>query len=226
MRKKIFLVLNIFLLLSGCEFYQKETSQQEETPATNNQSDDGWVSLFDGQTLDGWKANEDPNTFSVQDGMIVANGTRSHLFYVGPVQDANFTNFELKVEAMAKEGSNSGIFFHTEYQDSNWLNKGYEVQINNSHTDRRRTGSLWDVNDVEEILVEDDQWFTEHIIVQGKHIIIKVNGQTVVDFIEPEDFYYEMFPGRKISSGTFALQGHDPGSTAYFRSIMVKPLPD
>ncbi len=186
----------------------------------------GWKSLFDGKTLDGWKASENKDTFSVRDGMIVANGPRSHLFYEGPVEDANFTNFELKADIMTKPGSNSGIYFHTEYQETDWPSKGYEVQVNNSHSDWRRTGGLYAVKDVNESPAKDNEWFTEHIIVRGKHIIVKVNGKVTVDWTEPEDWEPPSgMSGRRISSGTFALQGHDPGSTVYYKNIMVKPLP-
>lgn len=185
----------------------------------------GWKSLFDGKTLNGWKASESQNTFSVQDGMIVADGRRSHLFYVGPLENADFKNFEFKADIMTKPGANSGIYFHTEYQEKSWPNKGYEVQVNNTGSDWKRTGSLYDVNDVRESLAKDDEWFTEHIIVRGKRIIIKVNGKTAVDFTEPENFKHATFSERKISSGTFALQGHDPKSIVYYKNIMVKPLP-
>src|ERR1043166_542102 len=75
-------------------------------------SEDGWFSLFDGKSLDGWKANENTGTFSVVDGDIVAHGPRSHLFYVGPVSNHDFKNFEFKAEVMTKPSSNSGIYFH------------------------------------------------------------------------------------------------------------------
>jgi len=186
--------------------------------------EEGWESLFDGKTLNGWKASENKNSFSVRDGMIVAAGPRSHLFYAGPIQNANFKNFELKAEVMTKPGSNSGIYFHTEYQETGWPSKGYEAQINNTHTDWRKTGSLYAVKDVNESLAKDNEWFTEHIIVRDKRIIIKVNDKTMVDWTEPEDFTLEGQPGRKLSSGTFALQGHDPKSVVYFKNIMVKPM--
>ena len=231
-RKILPVALCVCFLLTGCKSKNEEalestkTNQQEITFVQEQSPDDGWISLFDGQTLGGWKASENPSTFSVQDGMIVANGPRSHLFYEGPIENADFKNFEFKADIMTKPRANSGIFFHTEYQETGWPNKGYEVQVNNSHSDWRRTGGLYDVVDVRESPAKDDQWFTEHIIVQGKHIIIKVNGQTTVDFTEPEDFVHGTFPNRKISSGTFAIQAHDPGSVAYYKNIMVKPLPE
>ncbi|MBN2512562.1 MAG: DUF1080 domain-containing protein [Sedimentisphaerales bacterium] len=189
---------------------------------------DGWISLFDGKTLNGWTANENKDCFKVQDGKIVVNGERSHLFYSGPVMNAKFTNFEWKADVMTQPNSNSGMYFHTQFQDSGWPDKGYEVQVNNSHGDWRRTGGLYAVVDVKEAPAKDNEWFTQHIIVQGKHITIKVNGVVTVDYIEPDGISqtgYPGMPGRKLSSGTFALQGHDPGSTVYFKNIMVKPLP-
>ncbi|MBN2314983.1 MAG: DUF1080 domain-containing protein, partial [Sedimentisphaerales bacterium] len=93
--------------------------------------EDGWISLFDGKSFNGWKVHENKDTFSIRDGMIVVDGPRGHLFYVGPVNNANFKNFELKVDVMTKPNANSGIYFHTEYQDSGWPAKGYEVQVNN-----------------------------------------------------------------------------------------------
>lgn len=213
-RKLILMLVCVFIFLAGCQPTEKMSGKEE-----------GWQNLFDGKTLNGWKASENKNTFSVRDGMIVASGPRSHLFYVGPIQNANFKNFELKAEVMTKPGSNSGMYFHTEYQETGWPSKGYEAQVNNTHTDWRKTGSLYAVKDVNESPATDNKWFTEHIIVRDKRIIIKVNGKTMVDWTEPEDFTLEGQPGRKLSSGSFALQGHDPKSVVYFKNIMVKPLP-
>jgi len=185
-----------------------------------------WISLFDGKSLNNWKASENPSTFKVDSGMIIVHGPRAHLFYDGPVNNHNFKNFELKMRVMTTPGSNSGIFFHTAYQETGWPAKGYEVQVNNSHTDWRRTGSLYAVDDVREVHVKDNEWYTEYIKVEGKRVTIKINDKTVVDYTEPEGI--ENTPERKekrLSSGTFALQGHDPQSKVYFKEVMVRPLP-
>jgi hypothetical protein len=129
---------------------------------------DGWISLFDGKTLDGWKASENPKTFRVEDGRIVVDGPRAHLYYVGPVQNASFTNFEWKADVMTRPKANSGMYFHTEYQETGWPSKGYEVQVNNTHPDPRKTGSLYAIQDVLEAPAKDGEWFTQHITVQGK----------------------------------------------------------
>jgi hypothetical protein len=179
---------------------------------------DPWVSLFDGKSLDGWKASEHPGTFTVTDGMIVVHGDRAHLFYMGPVMNHNFKNFEFKAQVMTTPGSNSGMFIHTAYQEVGWPSKGYEIQVNSTHTDWRKTGSIYAIQDVKESPSKDNEWFTQHIIVQGKKITVKVNDKIINEYTEGEN--------GKLSSGTFALQGHDPNSKVFYKDIMVRPLPD
>jgi hypothetical protein len=192
----------------------------------NNKADE-WVSLFDGKTLTNWKVGDNAATFSVQDGTIAVHGETAHLFYDGPVQQHQFKNFEFKADVMTFPGSNSGIYFHTGFQQGGWPAKGYEVQVNNSHTDWRRTGSLYGIQDVKEVYVKDNEWYTEYIKVVGKKVIIKINDKTVVEYTEPENLKREGGDSlRRISSGTFALQGHDPKSEVHFKNIMVKVLPD
>ncbi|KAA2243803.1 DUF1080 domain-containing protein [Chitinophaga agrisoli] len=187
----------------------------------------GWTSLFDGKTFNGWKVGDHDTTFKIENGTIKVNGPVAHLFYVGDFHQHEFKNFEFKAEVMTRPGSNSGIYFHTAYQEKGWPEKGFEVQVNNSHTDWKRTGSLYNVVDVKEKYAKDNEWYTEQIIVKGKRVIIKVNDKIVVDYTEPEGYQPPASQsGRKFSSGTFALQGHDPGSTVFYRNIMVKPLAD
>jgi len=189
---------------------------------------DGWISLFDGKSLDGWKASENKSSCRFEDGKIVLAGPRSHLFYVGDVKDANFTNFEFKCKVLTKPNANAGIYFHTEYQETGWPNKGYEAQINNTHKDRRKTGSLYAVKDVmDNAPAKDNEWFDYHIKVQGKTITLKINGETTVEYTEPADgsLPNKGMKGRKLSSGTFAFQAHDPGSVVYIKDVKVKPLP-
>jgi len=195
--------------------------------ATQHKSKDKWIPLFDGKSLNGWKVGNNAGTFTVQDGSIVANGDVAHLFYDGDVQQHNFKNFEFKADVMTTPGSNSGIYIHTAYQESGWPAKGYEVQVNNSHTDWRRTGGLYAVQDVKEVYVKDNEWFTEYIMVKGKRVIVKINDKTVVDYTEPDNVERPAdMKGRVLSSGTFALQGHDPKSKVYFKNILVRPLED
>ncbi len=195
--------------------------------AAPHPSYDEWISLFDGKSLANWKVGENAGTFTIENGAIVANGPVAHLFYDGDAGRHNFKNFEFKADVMTTPGSNSGIYFHTAYQEGSWPKKGYEVQVNNSQSDWRRTGSLYGIQDVKEVYVKDNEWFTEYIKVEGKRVIIKVNDKIVVDYTEPADVKREAGnEGRVMASGTFALQGHDPNSKVYFKNIMVKVLPD
>ncbi|WP_254412291.1 3-keto-disaccharide hydrolase [Dyadobacter diqingensis] len=186
---------------------------------------DGWISIFDGKSLNGWKVGENAGSFSIVDGAIQVAGPRAHLFYEGPIKNHMFKNFEFRAQVMTKPGANSGIYIHTDYQEGGWPSKGYEIQVNNSHTDWKRTGSLYNIQDVKETYVKDNEWYTEYIRVEGKHITIKINDKTVVDYEETDtDKRSAGEKNRILSSGTFALQAHDPKSVVLFKDIQVKPL--
>ena len=210
--KKILPLVSLFLFLGITNLF----AQKED-----------WVEIFSNSSLSNWKVGANANTFSTQDGMIVVNGPVAHLFYNGEYKSHDLKNFELKLDIMTTPGSNSGVYFHTVYQESSWPVKGYEVQVNNSQSDWRRTGSLYGIQDVKEVFVKDNEWYTEYFKVEGKRVIIKLNDKTVVDYTEPDNVKRETgSEGRVLSSGTFALQGHDPKSKVYFKNIMVKMLPD
>ncbi len=192
------------------------------------QADGGWIDLFNGRDLSGWRASENPDTFRVQDGILIVHGPRAHLFYVGDVADHDFENFEWRCEVLTRPGANSGMYFHTEWQPEGWPAKGYEIQVNNSQGDPKRTGGIYAVQDVmNDSPVGDDEWFTQHVIVDGKRIVVKVNGEVTADYTEsPDDERRPDMQGRWLSSGTFAIQGHDPGSEVHYRDCQVKVLPD
>jgi hypothetical protein len=185
----------------------------------------GWTSLFNGRDLTGWRISV-PGTFTVENGAIKANGPASHAFYDGPFRSHSFRNFELKVDVMTRANSNGGIYVLTEFQPQGWPAKGFEIQVNNSYkSDPRRTGSLYAVSDTHEVLVPDDVWFTEHIIVSGDTMTVRVNDKPVIEWKQPADWKGPAgSPGRILAPGTIALQGHDPGSTVYYRNIRIKPL--
>jgi len=158
------------------------------------------------------------------DGELVCHGPRSHLFYDGDLKP--FKNFEFKADVLTTRGSNSGIYIHTRFQPLGWPQYGYEVQVNNTHSDPKKTGGLYAVSDVFEAPAKDGKWFEMHIAVQGKRVVIKVDGKTVVDYTEPADQKppTEGFI-RVLSEGTFALQAHDPNSEVHYKNLRVKKLP-
>ncbi|WP_431286282.1 3-keto-disaccharide hydrolase [Roseateles chitinivorans] len=193
---------------------------------TAEESAAGWQLLFDGKSLENWRASDQPGSFSVKDGAIVVRGPRSHLFYTGPVQQHDFKNFELKVEVMTFPKANSGVYFHTKWQEVGWPELGYEVQVNNSHSDPSRTGGLWGVQDYMKVVSPDNQWFTLTVRVEGKHVTTFVNSEKTADYTEESPIVRKKgLEKRYLASGTFALQGHDPESEAHFRNIKVRVLP-
>lgn len=195
---------------------------------------DDWVDLFNGRSLEGWRPSENKDSWKVIDGQLAADGPRSHLYYNGAVRGASFKNFELEVEALARPACNSGVYFHTAFQETGFPQKGFEVQINNtatgegSYRERKKTGSLYGVRNVYKQLVADDEWFTLHLSVRGKNIQIRLNGTLLVDFTEftPPVIAAGSERQRFLDRGTFALQGHDAGSKVRFRRVRVRPLPD
>src|SRR5262245_57254312 len=109
---------------------------------------DGFIQLFNGKDFTGWKIGGAQDTFKIKDGAIVANGAVAHAFYDGPVNNHDFKNFELMVDVMTQPNSNGGIYFHTEFQESGFPKKGFEVQVNNTHRDPIKSGSLYHVKDI------------------------------------------------------------------------------
>ena len=181
-----------------------------------------WIELFDGKTLAGWEANENPTSWSIRDGAIVANGNRSHLFYTGDPEP--FVDFELEAVIMTRQNSNSGVYIHTKYQDNDWPKYGFEVQVNNTYKDPQKTAGLYDVAKVLEAPAKDDTWFTLNVRVEGKHIVTKVDGKVITDYTEPPDAKAGSRFTRVVDKGTFALQAHDPGSTVLYKSIKVRRI--
>jgi len=201
----------------------------------------GWKDLFDGKTLAGWRASEHPEAFKVAEGAIVADGDRAHLFYVGEDGKAEFENFELEVEVKTMAHANSGVFFHTAWQDEGWPAAGFEVQVNNSqkpfevgqatgnnaYRENKKTGSLYGVRNVYRAMARDGEWFTMKIKVQRPRVQTWVNDVLVTDYIEPANELPEKAPAlNRLGKGTFALQCHDPHSKVFYRKVRVKKLPD
>jgi len=197
---------------------------------------DDWRPVFNGKDLTGWRANNDPDSFAVKEGVlhVQASGkTAAHLFYVGDLKDGveKFTNFELELTARAEPKSNSGIFIHSDVTAPNQqkhLDKGYEVQLNSTQQEKRKTGSLYAVKDLDKSPVDETKWFTVRIVVKDKRITVALDGKEVVDYTEPADAKRpKERAGRLLMAdgGGIALQAHDAGSVWYFKDIRVKRLP-
>lgn len=158
--------------------------------------------------------------WEVKDGLIVGGGPSSHLF-----TELEADNFHYRVEAKINDKGNSGQYFRTKFEPG--FPAGYEAQINATHSDQIRTGSLYpdgrtklgnfrkDICVMKDAPHKADEFFVQEVIADGDHIQIIVNGKKTVDFKDPNKTYLK---------GHFALQGHDPGSVMTFKRVEYKPI--
>ena len=201
MYRRLFSALAV-LTLAACYTTAADADKPKE-------DDKGWVQLFNGKDLDGWVSlPEDKARWSVKDGAIVGEGGVGHLY----TERGDYQNFDFKIEAMISDGGNSGQYFRTKKEPG--FPKGYEAQINSTHGDPQRTGSLYNIVKITKQLHKPDEWFTQEVIADGDHIIIKVNGDTVVDTHDD-----------KYSKGHLAIQQHNEGSVVHVRKAEIKELP-
>lgn len=191
---------------------------------TEAKAKDGFISMFNGKDLTDWKVNgENPKSVRAENGNLIIDGPRTHAFYAGANHD--FKNFEFKAKVKTFKEANSGIYFHTKFQDKGWPEAGYECQVNNTHKDPRKTGSLYAIKDNGEEVAKDEEWFDYYIKVEGKKVVIKINGKVVTEYTEPENPQRpKKMKGRLISSGTIGLQAHDPKSVVHYKDLMLKIL--
>lgn len=198
-------------------------------PAALRGDDKEGISLFNGHSLEGWKVSGDRHGFEAQDGAIHATGLPSCLYYTGRGGQASFRNFDLSAEVLARPGSISGIYFHTQFHKHGPPNTGFKVQINNSdsrdeRTALRKTGSLCGLRNIYKSLVKDDEWFQLRIQVRDKQVQVWLDGAPIVDYIEPASPADLAAP--RLGRGTFALERSDSTPQVRFRNLIVKPLPD
>ena len=182
-----------------------------------------WQTLFKtGDDLKHWKTAENAESVRLEEGNIVLNGKRAHLFYMGEDGKASWKNFEVEVQFKTAKSANAGLFFHTTWQEKGWPQQGYEAQMNATHKDPRKTGSIYSFKDCAEPGHKDDEWVTMSVKVEGKKATVTVNGKVTNEYTEPEDHKPAT---KRFNEGTFALQAHDPGSVVIVRSFKVKRLP-
>jgi hypothetical protein len=182
--------------------------------------------LFNGHSLEGWKAGGHAHSFRVEDGNIVAAGPRGYLFFT----NASFKNFDLKAEVLTRPGASSGIHFHTKFQSQGPLKTGFKVQINNAYAgegderDRRKTGSLYGIRNTYKAFVKDDEWFQLRVEVRDKQVRVWLNNLLIVDYIEPDPPLDTT--GAALGHGALALECCGSQPKVCFRNLVMKPLPD
>jgi len=194
--------VTVILLLALCV----ATAAAQKAPVPGK---DGWVSMFDGKTLNGWKANENPESWKVVDGAIVGNGEKSHLFWM----EKECENCEFFAEVKLNHSGNSGMYVRAAFGPG--FPKGYEAQVENTSPDPQKTGSLYGICKVTDQLIGDDTWWTQLVSIRGNHVVIKVNGKTVTDCDDPQ---------ARFTKGYLVLQQHNLGSVVTYRNLMMRTL--
>ena len=217
-------MLRMLLMTLVTGFFTCAVLLAENNAVAQEKATQEWKTIWDGMTLNCWKANENKDSWSIKDGVLTCNGERSHLFYMG--EDQPLKNFEFECEVMTEPGSNAVIYFHTKYQDSGWPRYGYECQVNITHKDPKKSGGLYATADVANPPAKDGEWYKNYIKVEGNHIIIKINDVVTTDYTEPDgkEAFSKDFE-RRLGEGTIAFQAHDPISKVHFRNIRLRRLP-
>jgi hypothetical protein len=204
--------------LTGWKIYPKANEGDLSEIVAKEQ--DGKVIAYYGKLKKGKDAGKEVPLWRVEDGILIGSGPHSHLF----TERGDYENFRYRVEAKINDHGNSGQYFRVGFGKD--FPRGYEAQINSTHGDPIRTGSLYPAYGaseadkakilIKERLVQPDEWFTQEVIARGNHIVIKVNGKITVDFVEEKNTF---------KKGHLALQGHDPGTVVKFRKVEVIELP-
>jgi len=183
-------------------------------------ADEEWVSLFDGKSLDGWeKVGNEKSVWEVKEGAIEGSGVPSMLVSTkGP-----YKNFRYRAEVRINDKGNSGLYFRTTAKPG--FSDGYEAQIDSTHTDPIRTGSLYGFCHVYKQLVKPDTWFTYEVEVRDD--VWRGREMTRVKItVDGNELYEYMDFAKTYPAGHFAFQQHDPGSRVSIRKIEVLPLAD
>jgi Domain of Unknown Function (DUF1080) len=243
--KKAGLILLTAITIGACN----ATSEKKEAePVTENKTDSGWVSLFDGKTLAGWH-NYGKTTigeaWKVSDGAIYLDTTKKAGWQTaqgGDIVSADeYENFDLKLEWKIAPGGNSGIIFYvhedtTKYKYVWYTGPEMQVLDNDLHPDgkipKHRAGDLYDlISSSTEPVKKPGEWNEAEIIAKDGKLDFFLNGTKVVSTTLWDDAWKKLVAGSKFKEypdfgtykkGHIALQDH--GNAVWYRNIKIKRL--
>ncbi|REJ87034.1 MAG: DUF1080 domain-containing protein [Planctomycetota bacterium] len=188
--------------------------------AADTPDDDGFVSLFNGENLDGWTVMGEKDGFQVKDGVIHSDGETGGQWMRS---EKMYGDYILKVDWRVSKDGNSGVFIRAEEEGAPWIT-GYEVQISSARQDEQHcTGSLYGYVGVDPRPDEShDTWHTFTITCRGDHITVRCDDVKCIDF----DQSTLESTQDKPKKGYIGLQdAHAPaGHYIQYRNIRIKPL--
>ncbi len=164
-----------------------------------------WQSLFNGDNLEGWYVEGSGAKWSVRDGVIRAENGTSYL-----VTEDEFRNFILKMYIRTKKNANGGVFLR--WKTLKGGDRGNEIQIENTPDSNYPTGSLYNIVRAEQAHFRDEEWLPMQIFLHERHLVVRVNGETVVN--------YDEFP--TLREGHISLQMHMHHSWIEFKDFLLR----
>jgi hypothetical protein len=177
-------------------------------PLTQNELNDGWISLFDGKTLYGWRPNSDLN-WSVREGAIRADRGKPGLL----LTTFQLADFEFRCEYFLQKGGNSGIFLRTPFAPKDPAKDCYELNLCDSHP-AFATGSIVGRKKANGTFRGEGEWMTMEVRVEGRRIRARLNGTPVIDFSDESE--------SALRIGYIGLQMN--GGAVAFRKVCLRPL--
>lgn len=191
----------------------------------------GWRTLFDGHSLDGWE-HVGPGKMVLDDGVLRSEGGMGLLWYT----KEKFGNCEIRVVyKTSQKSSNSGVFIRiADKPKDEWyaVHHGYEVQICDSEDQFHRTGAIYSLSPAPVLASKVGEWNTLVIKLEGDKVLVTVNGVKVNEFdskqpVPERKKQYEPERGPRPQSGYIGLQNHDDfskNSHVFFKEVSVRPL--
>ncbi len=167
-------------------------------------SKENWIPLFNGKNLDGWKLHGG-GEWRVENETLIASDGHGHL-----VNEHVFEDVEIQMYVRTENVANGGVFFRWVSEED----RGREIQIFTNPDANHQTGSIYGVQRASHLPARDGEWFPLQLIIKGSRCIVRINGETVVDY----DGLQTVHPGK------IALQMHKDNSTIWFRDIRAKRL--
>jgi hypothetical protein len=198
-------------------------------PAAQPTGKDGYVPLFDGKSLDGWKVyGSKADEWTVEEGMIVCKGKGG---WLGTTKD--YGNFELKLEYRLKPGGNSGVYIRA--PEMGQISRvGMEIQILDDYAAQyakldfyQYTGSIYHVvSPTQRAGKPAGQWNAMTIRAEGRNVVVILNGKKIVDanldHHLKDPAVAREHPGLTRTTGLIGLQSHT--DRVEFRELWIKEL--
>ncbi|MDF2432248.1 MAG: hypothetical protein JWP44_1879 [Mucilaginibacter sp.] len=230
------------LIVAGCLFCTHVFTQPAAPKAAANKG--GWISLFDGKSLNGWhnfNKKGKVNNWTIVNGALVCLGASANAKGGDIVTDKQYANFELEWSWKIEKGSNSGVMYHVveapKYQTTYETGPEYQIIDDNGWPGKleawQKTGcdyAMHLANDQKK-LMPVGQWNTSKIVFKNGHVEHWLNGKKILEFEawttdwnkKKTTGKWKDYPGYGIAkTGHIALQDH--GHKAYFKDIKIREL--